>query len=116
MGAKEIVQRYHDAWRRHDYEEARGLLHDDLDFAGPFDTFDRADDFLEAIRALAPVVKDVEVRKTFVDGEDVCLIFDMVTHGAGTQPIAEWYAVRDGKIASLRVFFDARPFAALSGG
>ena len=40
----------------------------------------------------------------------------MVTHGAGTQPIVEWYAVRDGKIASLRVFFDARPFAALSGG
>jgi ketosteroid isomerase-like protein len=116
MDAKETVQRYHDAWRRHDYDEARTLLHDDLDFAGPFDTFDRADDFIAAIRALAPVVKDVEVRKTFVDGADVCLIFDMVTHGAGTQPIAEWYAVRDGKIASLRVFFDARPFAALSGG
>lgn len=51
-----------------------------------------------------------------MDGDDVCLIFDMFTNGAGTQPIAEWYSVRGGKIASLRVFFDARPFAALSGG
>jgi ketosteroid isomerase-like protein len=40
----------------------------------------------------------------------------MVTAGAGTQPIAQWYSVRDGRIASLRVIVDARPFAALREG
>lgn len=52
----------------------------------------------------------------FADGDDVCLIFDMVTAGAGTRPIAEWYFVWDGRIASLRVIFDARPFAGWTRG
>ena len=30
-----------------------------------------------------------------------------------TAAVAEWYAVRDGKIASMQAFFDARPFAAM---
>ena len=34
---------------------------------------------------------------------------------AGTTFIAEWYQVKDGKIAALRVVFDTRPFAALFG-
>ncbi len=32
---------------------------------------------------------------------------------AGSSPTAEWYHLRDGKISSVRVFFDARPFAAM---
>lgn len=84
--------------------------------SGPFDKFERADDFIEAIKGLAPIVEDVHVRRLFADGDDVCLIFDMVTAGAGSQPTAEWYSVRDGRIASLRVIFDARPFAAMFEG
>jgi ketosteroid isomerase-like protein len=115
-GARSVIERYHDAWKNHDYEHARALLHDDLSFRGPFDTFERADDFIETIKGLAPIVEDVHVRRRFADGDDVCLIFDMVTAGAGTRPIAEWYSVRGGRIASLRVIFDARPFAALLEG
>jgi hypothetical protein len=114
--ARSVVEQYHQAWRDHDYSRARALLHDDLSFSGPFDTFERADDFIEAIKALAPIVEDVHMRRLFADGDDVCLIFDMVTTGAGTQPIAEWYSVQDGRIASVRVIFDARPFAAVREG
>jgi ketosteroid isomerase-like protein len=115
--AREIVERYHEAWKRHDFERARGLLHDDLSFRGPFDTFENADDYVTAIRGLAPIVQNVELRKTFVEGDDVCLLYDMVTNTpAGTQPIAEWYRVRGDKIGAIQVYFDSRPFAALRGG
>ena len=57
------------------------------------------------------------MRKAFVDGDDVCLLYDMVTSTpAGAQPIAEWYRVREGKIAAIQVYFDSQPFAALRGG
>ena len=116
-GAREIVERYHEAWKRHDFEAARAELHHDLSFRGPFDTFERADDFVTAIRGLSAIVDDVQVRKVFVDGDDVCLLYDMVTSTpAGTQPIAEWYRVREGKIAAIQVYFDSQPFAALRGG
>jgi ketosteroid isomerase-like protein len=115
--ARNVVERYHDAWQRHDFETVRGLLHDDLSFRGPFDTFEKADDFVEAIRGLAPIVRDVELKKVFVDGDDVCLLFDMVTNTpAGTQPIAEWHRVRGDRLATIRAYFDARPFAALREG
>jgi hypothetical protein len=55
-------------------------------------------------------------KKIFVDGNDVCLLYDMVTNTpVGTAFIAEWYHVKDNKIGSLRIVFDARPFAALLG-
>ena len=56
-------------------------------------------------------VKGVKTHKLFVDGADACLLYDMETNTpAGTAFISEWYQVRDGKIASIRVVFDARPF------
>jgi hypothetical protein len=54
----------------------------------------------------------VEPKKTFVDGDDVGLLYGMVTNTpVGTALICEWYHVRGDKIGSVRVVFDARPFA-----
>ena len=107
----EIVDRYFAAWTGQDFATARQLLHDDLSFQGPLDTFHNADDYLNAIRRLASIVKTVEKRKVFVDGQDVCEIYDLVTNTlAGMAPVAEWHQVKGDKIAMIRVFFDARPF------
>jgi ketosteroid isomerase-like protein len=55
--------------------------------------------------------RSARLQKVFVHGNDVCVIYDLVTNTpAGTAPTAEWYHVRDGKISAVRVFFDARPF------
>ena len=116
MAASDVVHQYLAASGRRDFEAARQLLADDLDFKGPIDTFHRADDYLLAIRRLAAIVQEVRVQKEFVDGDDVCLIYDLVTNTpAGTAPVAEWFRVRAGKIAQIRVFFDARPFAPPAG-
>lgn len=51
--------------------------------------------------------------KVFEDGDDVSLFCDIKTKVAGTSFLAEWYKVSEDKIASVRVVFDARPFAAM---
>jgi ketosteroid isomerase-like protein len=108
---RDIADRFFAAWTSRDFPTARALLHDDLDFKGPIDTFNNADDYLKAIQGLASILKTVEKRKTFVDGDDVCEIYDLVTNTpAGTAPVAEWYRVKGDKIAMIRVYFDARPF------
>ncbi len=109
--ARDVVDRYFKAWTRRDFATARKALRDDLDFRGPIDTFHRADDYAAATQQLAGIIKTVDLRKVFVDGQDVCLIYDMVTNTpAGTAPIAEWYHVDGDQISAIRVFFDARPF------
>ncbi|SRR5260370_14908439 len=110
--AKAVADKFFKAWTIGDFDTARALLHDDVSFSGPIDTFDSADAYLGALRGLSQVVKSAEEQKVFVDGDDVCVIYDLVTNTpAGTAPTAEWYHVRDGKISAVRVFFDARPFA-----
>ena len=112
--ANEVVESYRSALGRGDFGVARQLMQDDMTFQGPLDTFTTADQYLEASRKLASIIQRIDVKKTFVDGDDVCVLYEMVTNTpAGTAFIAEWYRVAHGKIASIRVVFDARPFAPL---
>ena len=112
--AAEIVARYHEAFGSGDAATARSLLADDLHFKGPIDEFHAADDYMRSLAKLAPIVTGSDVKKVVADGNDVITIYDLHTNTpAGTSNIAEWATVKGGKIAALRVFFDARPFAAM---
>jgi ketosteroid isomerase-like protein len=111
--AARVAEDFFTAWTGKDFDRARALLHDDLSFAGPIDTFHDADAYIRAIQGLSQIVTGVDKRKVFVDGDDVCVIYDMHTGPVPDARIAEWYTVRDGKIAAASVVFDARPFAPL---
>src|SRR5215831_115923 len=112
--AAETVQAFMHAMERGDLPAARKCLADDLSFSGPFETFRTPEPYLESLKKLHPILERVNVKKMFVDGDDVCLLYDMVTKTpAGTAFIAEWHHVTGGKIRAIRVVFDARPFAAL---
>jgi hypothetical protein len=111
-----IVELFRHKLSAGDFGSARALLHDDLSFRGPIDTFTAPEPYLESLKKLGQIVERIDVKKTFVDGDDVCVLYDMVTKtAAGTAFIAEWYRVRDEQIASIRVVFDPRPFAAMFG-
>jgi len=112
--AAETVQRFKQYLGKGDVAQARRLLADDLSFQGPFDTFTSPEPYLEALGKLHHIVERVDVKKMFVDGQDVCLLYDLVTKTpAGTAFVAEWHQVQDGTIHAIRVVFDARPFAAM---
>lgn len=110
--ARSVATRFLKAWTTGDFDTARSLLHDDVSFSGPIDSFADADSYLAALHGLSQIVQAAQEHKVFADDTDVCVIYDLVTATpAGTAPTAEWYHVRDGKISAVRVFFDARPFA-----
>jgi SnoaL-like protein len=114
--AKDVVMGYQRALGSSDWAAARRHLRDDMTFKGPLAAYDTPEPYLEDLKKLHHIVKGVDMKKVFVDGNDVCLIYDMITNTpAGTAFISEWYHVEAGKIASLRVVFDARPFAAMWG-
>ena len=114
--AHQVAEEFFAAWTGKDFDRARGLLHDDLRFEGPIDQFDSAEPYLKAIQGLSQMVTGAEKQKVFVDGNDVCVIYDLKTGPVPNAPTAEWYRVKDGKIAEIRVYFDARPFAPLFEG
>jgi hypothetical protein len=103
---------YEKALGSSDWQAARELLRDDLEFKGPIAQYDRPEPYIEDLKRLHNMVEDVQMKKVFVDGDDVCLLYEMVTNTpAGAAFICEWHHVEGGKIGSIRVVFDATPFA-----
>jgi hypothetical protein len=112
--AKEIVMGYQKALGSGDWKSARGFLDDNMSFKGPIAAYDKPEPYIEDLKKLHHIVKGVDMKKVFVDGDDVCLLYDMITDTpAGTAYISEWYHVKGEKISAVRVVFDARPFAAM---
>jgi len=110
----DVALKYFDHWSRKDYEGSAMYLDENLSFKGPIDTFNNAKDYLNAISRLGQIVMEVRKQKTFIDGKDVCIVYELVTNTpAGTVPCAEWIHSDHGKVKSIQVFFDARPFAAM---
>lgn len=113
----DVISRYHEALGERDFDGARELLMDDLRFEGPFESFERADDYVAAIQKLFGIVESIEIRHASEDGDQAVALYDMVTSTpAGTQLVCEWYGVEGEEIAWIRAVFDTAPFAFLRGG
>jgi ketosteroid isomerase-like protein len=111
--AAQIVEEYFDAWTSKDFDTARSLLRDDLSFRGPIETLADADSLIASLKGLAQIVTGADRRGLVEQNDQVCVIYDLHTLPVPDAPVAEWYTVRDGKIAAIQAFFDARPFAAM---
>jgi hypothetical protein len=85
------------------YEEALGFLHDDVRIRGPAgETYGKPMNFIEMLRRYR---SKYDVKKVFVDGADVCVLYDL-TVGESVVYMSSWYQVKDGKIASIHTVFD----------
>lgn len=110
--AKDIVLSYIKAMDTRDYPLARKYLGDNVRVKGPAgEAFRTPEEFLSMMQKQQG---KYEMKKVFVDGNDVCLLYDFVTKTV-TSFFASWYQVREGKIVSIQTVFDPRPFAAAQG-
>jgi SnoaL-like protein len=102
------VRKYHESWTQRDMRTARSYLVDDLDFQGPIDTFTNADDFIATLARFAAMLSRVDLLQEFYADDAAALLYDCVTDSpAGTIRTAEFFWLRDNKIATIRLVFDA---------
>jgi Cu+-exporting ATPase len=111
--AREIVERYFGAFWGGDSATARRDLADDLAFAGPAATISGADAYLRASEHARRAVNGVETRKVFADGQDVCVLYELLLDGpVSPVAVAEWYRLDGDRIASIRTILDTAPLTA----
>jgi hypothetical protein len=117
MSDANVVHKYHEAWTHRDMDTARSCLADDLDFQGPIDTFSSADEFMVALTAFAQMLTRAELLQRFDTDDAAALLYDCVTNSpAGTIRTAEFFGLRDGKIATIRLVFDATALRQVMSG
>ena len=103
-----VAETYFRAWKDRDFTTLRGVLADDVTFAGPLATLDNADDCVKGLEGMSQILDDIVVQHVFVDGPDVLTWFDLHTTVAPPAPTANWQHVEDGRITAIRVAFDPR--------
>jgi hypothetical protein len=106
MGAtepREVVMSYISSLDKQEYDAALKLLHDNVRIRGPAgETFGKPLDFIEMLRKYRG---RYDIKRTFSDGNDVCLWYDLKTTGP-TLFMSSWYQVQKGKIVSIQTIFD----------
>lgn len=115
---KDLVEQYVDVFARKDLKKMRRFLSEtNFSFKGPLQAFATAYDFAAALVPLVPIIQSVDVKKVIADGNDVCVFYDLATTvpTIGTTRIAELFRVENGKIISINLYFDRRPYAAMFG-
>ena len=108
--AKEIVMAYLDeVTERRDFESAKSYLKEDVSYWSPLNSFDNAEAYLKYNFSLN--LPKLDIKKTFADGDDVCLLYEITLAKPAMALFAcLWAHVDDGKISSIKVLFDPRPF------
>ena len=108
MEIRQLIETYHNAWTTGDMAHARGCLADDLDFRGSIDSFNKADDFVAGLTLFQGMLRRVTILRRFFDSEGGALLYDCETATpAGVLRTAEFFTVREGRIAGIRLVFDA---------
>ena len=94
-----------EAVNKGDYKEARTYVSDQMVFLGVLGSSDGGDAYVDYLE-----LKKIryQVHKVFAEGDDVCLLYDLLMGGKAIYGCG-WYHVKDGKINMLRVVFDPRP-------
>jgi hypothetical protein len=105
---------YLDAWSRKDLEGVAACIHPDVHFKAPMQELNGRDAYVEATRRVFTLLDRVDVRATFITGENAVLIYDFVCRQPiGVSSTAEMVRFRNGLIRDTQLFFDARPFEAV---
>jgi ketosteroid isomerase-like protein len=108
-----LARTYLDAVGRKDLGTVQSLLTSDVTFDGPVMSLRGADDVLESLRRIGAVHVRNDVKRVFVDGSEICVIYDFVSDTVGSIPTVEWLSVTDGRIASIRLYYDQLPWQRL---
>jgi hypothetical protein len=106
--SRQLIERYHQAWTNKDFDTARACLADNLDFKGSLDTLTSADALITELRQFTGMLRKVTMVKAVFEQDLAALLYDCDTPTpAGVIRTAEFFTVKNGKIAEIRLVFDA---------
>jgi uncharacterized protein YciI len=109
---KGLTLAYLEAVGQKQFDRLSALLASNMEFTVPGgNTIHGAQDYIAALRRLGPILARNDVKRVFVDGNEVCVIYDFVTDtSVGAVPSVEWLKFEDGRIRSSRLVFHSLPW------
>ncbi len=108
---KTLALEYLQAVAACDHAALQQRLAPDLRFRGPVMARSSAAEFLAALKRLGAIHVRSDVKRVFVDGDEVCVIYDFVTStSAGALPTIEWLRFDGDRICAIDLYYDRLPW------
>ncbi|UBU18444.1 TIGR03086 family metal-binding protein [Nonomuraea gerenzanensis] len=108
MDPRTVVEPYYRAWQEQAGDMSRVPLADDFTFTGPVAGFTDSAGYRAMARQAGAAVRGFRVRHQFTDGDLVCSVIDWEMDPLpGSLTAAELLRVRDGRIVSGELIYDA---------
>jgi SnoaL-like domain len=101
-----VVETYIDAVRRNDADALP--LHSDIVFESPLGRYEGIAAFRKGLADFVPILKSIEVVRLTADNETCAAALNIDTV-FGLIPFLEYFYLADGKIVSIRAYYDPRP-------
>jgi len=111
---RDIISDFLDAVENRDFDRALSFLSaEEFSYRGPIDHFDDPKVFIQDISTIGTILKSIERRRVFIDGNEACVIATYYTTMADLQTtrVAHWIRLKHSKIISVESFFDVRAYA-----
>ena len=107
---EQLVEAYYRAWGSGDFDGLRPYLADGFRFDGPLMTATSPDEYIDKTRKNAAMFAGGDYRRVGqVVGEADAVVLATLTMGGAVLHTAEHFAVADGKIQAIRLYFDPTP-------
>ena len=100
------VEAYIDAVRRNDADALP--LHSDVVFESPLGRYEGVAALRKGLADFVPILKSIEVVRLTADDETCAAVLNIDTV-FGMIPFLEYFSVAQGKILSIRAYYDPRP-------
>lgn len=89
--------------------ELATILDPELEFIGPYNTFNSADDYISSLLSDPPKDFSFEVIKSFSDDTYACIIYRFTKPGVETT-MAQLFESSEGIIKRIRLVYDSEAF------
>jgi hypothetical protein len=112
---EQVSNAYLDAWSRKDLDSIAANVHPDMHFKSPNAETHGRDAYIAATARMLPLLERIDVRAQFVSGDRAMFAYDFVCGAPiGLVRTAELIRIEGGLVRESEIFFDARPFEALT--
>lgn len=108
-----IARKYLDAVGSKDLDTVQSLLSPDVTFVGPVMSICGAPGVIESLQRIGAIHVRNEIKRVFVDDNEVCVIYDFVTDLVENVPTIEWLRIDGTLIQSVRLYYDQLPWQKL---
>lgn len=110
-----LVRDYLEALHSGRLARARELLADDLVYHDPMMTARDADDLIRQVEGFGGAA-NTEIREVVGQGDVVAALTTFRPPQAPAIPFSQWFRIGDGRITSIQVIYDPRPFLEMMEG